>query len=291
MSLSRLASASTPYGGGNIPSTLLETFIPGYSHVHSFFLSTLKIDITNVVTKVATVWALSELGKLLWSHMSHLVREHYMSSITIPCEDELHSQIQVWLIAQPGLTARRFLIAQSIQRNSRWPMDPFYDEKAPQNSLYTERVKGLSYHEKAKIPPNFLPGVGFHIFHHKSRLFLLHRKLDDKQYEMGHMSPPFMIYCFGRDPQPAKDWIMDVKAYNASNTKTTLVHRPAEDRYSGPRRDKKWKTVARLQKRNMDTVVMDAEKKGALIKDVESYLNPATRRESSSIIRCSIDHY
>jgi chaperone BCS1 len=38
------------------PTTLLETFIPGYGPIHKFILYTLNIDITIVVSLVTVIW-------------------------------------------------------------------------------------------------------------------------------------------------------------------------------------------------------------------------------------------
>jgi chaperone BCS1 len=167
------------------------------------------------------------------------------------------------------------------QHKSAWEVD---EEEVEEKSEDGVELDYLNFsNQEAKAPPRFIPAFGAHRFWHNGTYFLLHRV--QKTYMESSSSATFVekedltLSCFGRSPQPIKDLLQDAKDfYLRDHSAKTVIRRPApkDMRRWGGRNV--WTQIAHRPCRPMETVVLDAERKADVLRDINEYLHPATPR-------------
>jgi chaperone BCS1 len=277
---SNLTETSNSTNDGNIRNQVFESIIPGYGPIHKFILYTFGIDITILVTLFAAIWAISKLAHYVYMTIYTLIAENYMSSIHISSYDDIYSHLMKWLADQPRIKGSRSLMAET-QHKSAWEVD---EEEVEEKSEDGVELDYLNFsNQEAKAPPRFIPAFGAHRFWHNRTYFLLHRV--QKTYMESSSSATFVekedltLSCFGRSPQPIKDLLQDAKDfYLRDHSAKTVIRRPApkDMRRWGGRNV--WTQIAHRPCRPMETVVLDAERKADVLRDINEYLHPATPR-------------
>lgn len=257
--------------------------IPGYRPIHKFILLTFGVDITLLVTFFASLWALFKVGKYVFNAISSFISASYMSSIQVNSDDDIYNHVIAWLANQPQLQSSRSLMAET-SRMSSWEADdeylkaklPVKGRGEPNKSVY------LNFsNQESKAPPRFTPALGAHNFWHKGTYYRITR---GKSTILEQSSKPafsdrydLTISCYGRCPQPIKDLLQITKDYYLLNNGAKTVIRRPSPRHESRRYERHiWMQVARRPSRPMDTVVLDAERKTAVLDDVNEYLDPAT---------------
>lgn len=278
---SNITSASNSTTSGYIPTQLFESIIPGYGPIHNFILLTFGLDITILVTLFATIWAFCKLGHYVYMTFYSLVAENYMSSVHISGYDDIYEHLMKWLANQSHIKNSRSLMAETIYK-SAWEADEEEAESVTTDS--TDLVDYLNFsNQEAKAPPRFIPAFGTHTFWHNGTYFRLHR-LKSTVMEQGSSATfiekeDLTLSCFGRSPQPIKNLLQVAKDfYMQDHNAKTVIRRPApkEMRRWGGRNV--WTQIANRPCRPMETVVLDAERKADVLRDINEYLHPATPR-------------
>lgn len=278
-----LTDGSNSTTNSNVPNQLFESIIPGYGPIHNFILLTFGIDITILVTLFATIWATCKLGHYIYMTFYALIAENYMSSILISSYDDIYDHLMKWLADQPHIKNSRSLMAETNHK-SAWEVD---EEEAEDEASKADSTGGVDYlnfsNQEAKAPPRFIPAFGTHKFWHKGTFFRLQR-VKNTVMEGGQSSAviereDLTLTCFGRSPQPIKDLLQVAKDfYLEDHNAKTVIRRPApkDMRRWGGRNI--WTQIAHRPCRPMETVVLDAERKADVLKDINEYLHPATPR-------------
>jgi chaperone BCS1 len=167
------------------------------------------------------------------------------------------------------------------QHKSAWEVD---DEEIEERAEDGTELNFLNFsNQEAKAPPRFIPAFGTHKFWHRGTYFLLHRV---KQTYMESSSTvafvekeDITISCFGRSAEPIKNLLQDAKDfYLRDHNAKTVIRRPSpkDMRRWGGRNA--WTQIAHRPCRPMETVVLDADRKFDVLRDINEYLHPATPR-------------
>ncbi|KAL2118400.1 hypothetical protein VTJ04DRAFT_8060 [Mycothermus thermophilus] len=252
---------------------------------NNLFGSRFGLDPTYVLTLMGLFWAARKLWEQLSMTFYHLAYKYFMCSVQIHEKDDIHYHLVKWLSTQPQMVNSRSLIAETFF-NSAW------EEELDESELNCFRVNAdgsnvsLNFsNREAKVPPRFTPAVGSHRFWFRGRYFTLdrmrHAEMDPNAAFTSKLvkeSDIMKIYCFGRSPEPIKQFLQHIKEqYYQDHRAKTIIRRPANQsmrRYSWG----SWEKVAHRPVRPMRTVVLDDEEKIRVLTDMNEYLHPATPR-------------
>jgi mitochondrial chaperone BCS1 len=273
----RNSSDASPIGlAGFSPTTLLETFVPGYGPVHKFILHSFGFDVTILVSLGACLWLSVRTYQYIYHKVYSLISDHYMSQITIEPKDEIYYHLLKFLALLYKIKSWRRLTARTLRS---WEVEEDAESEPTETTVDAEgNMKWLNFSgERTKSQPRFTPATGSHDFWYKGTYFQVKRyqkKMPDRYGELKEREI-LTICCFGRSTEPIKALIHDAKAdYYKSDKeeKETVIHRPSS---SGKGY---WSTIATRPCRPMKTVVLDEESKMGLLVDINEYLHPATGR-------------
>lgn len=290
-SIGSLFESAFPASIGNMssnstisPTTILETFVPGYGAIHKFFLYSFGFDVTVLVTIGTACWLSARIARSLWSIISSLLHDAYTSEISVSSTDEIHGHIIAFLANQYKTNSSRRLMAETPSK-SAWELD---SEGAEQMSLGVDeqgRIRWLNFsNQEAKTEPRFTPSMGSHNFWHDRTYFKLSRKeqtvFDDASGGGALKDKEVLtLSCFGRSTEPIKKLLQHAKAhYHQGHNVKTIIKRPApkDMRRFGGRQS--WLKIAERPCRPMKTVVLDEGRKFDVLSDINEYLNPVTAR-------------
>ncbi|EPE24851.1 P-loop containing nucleoside triphosphate hydrolase [Glarea lozoyensis ATCC 20868] len=272
--------------GGFSPSTLLETFIPGYSHIHRILLVNFGFDVTLVVSFGAALWVSARILKSVWTVLAGLMKSYFMAEITVSSKDEIHGHLIQFLAHQYKISSSRRLMAETPSK-SAWELDN-EDTESPETSTdATGQIKWLNFsNQEAKSQPRFTPAIGSHNFWFDGTYFQLKRKEVSVLDEIGGGGAAafkdkevLTLSCFGRSTDSIKRLIQHAKGhYHLGHKAKTIIKRPAPKdlRRFGGRGS--WVKIAERPCRPMKTVVLDEARKMDVLADINEYLNPTTAR-------------
>jgi chaperone BCS1 len=269
----------TQPGGLDLSPNLLNTLIPGYSIISHFTYKFLGIDISIFVTVGALLLAVTKGGKHLLNQFENTFRYFFISSVYIDDGDDLFDMVMSWLDARET-TSRHRNIRAKTPRGSQVDEDDT-SSTSPSEAL---SASGLFDYKKwsARTPPRYEPYYGRHLLWHKGQPFLLMRSRRPANQQMtisysGSQTSEdtLQLDCLGRSPLPIKKLLRDIKASSiARKRNTTTIRHPTpreRARWGGA-----WSKTASRPSRPMSTVILAADQKAAIIKDVNEFLHPSS---------------
>jgi chaperone BCS1 len=268
------------------PTTLLETFIPGYGPIHKFLLYTFGFDVTVLVSLGAILWLGGRIGRSVWTVIWALIAANWMAEVSVSSSDEIHAHLLQFLAHQYRTKSSRRLMAETPTK-SAWELDSEDAENLETTVDADGNIKWLNFsNQEAKTQPIFTPAIGNHSFWHDGTYFTLRRKEVTLFDELGGGGAATLkdkeiltLSCFGRSTEPIKALIQHAKShYHLGHNAKTIIKRPApkDMRRFGGRGS--WVKIAERPCRPMKTVVLDEERKMDVLADINEYLNPATAR-------------
>jgi chaperone BCS1 len=280
------SDTSKVQGVGFSPTTLLETFIPGYSHIHRIFLDNYGFDVTLLVSFGAALWLSGRILRSAWVVFSKLIKSYFMAEITVSSKDEIHSHLIQFLAHQYKISSSRRLMVETPSK-SAWELDSEETESPETNVETNGEIKWLNFaNQEAKSQPRFTPAIGSHNFWFGGNFFQLKRQEISIMGDLGSQGLTTLrdqemltLSCFGWSTDPIKRLIQHAKEhFHVGHKANTVIKRPAQKdmRRLGGRGS--WVKIAERPCRPLNTVVLDEERKMDVLLDINEYLNPATAR-------------
>ena len=281
MDFARLQYLGTDFMASNIsttslPSSFLETFIPGYGVLSQIVLRLFGIDIGLVVSGCVVIFGLSHGLFFFNSHMYSYFDRYFTSSISVDGDDELYREIVGWVIQQRMTSVSRDIRAHTKPRNTHQDSD---DDSEDDNDMPVG--KGIFNYGRwaSNVPPRYEPNYGTDKFVHNGRMFTLSR--DRKQKKVVWSWDPYdeflTIRCIGRSTQPIKDLLLHIKRWTLKNeNKTTSVYRPLPKNVNGG--ETGWDRQSNRSSRPISTVSLGLVEKKIIVSDINEYLKPETKR-------------
>jgi chaperone BCS1 len=271
----------TQPGGLDLSPNLLNTLIPGYSIISHFTYRFLGIDISLFVTIGALLLAVTKGGKYILDQFENAFRYLFISSVYIDEADDLFDMVMTWLDARET-TSRHRNIRAKTPRGSQIDEEDDATSTSPSDAL---SPAGLFDYKKwsARTPPRYEPYYGRHFLWHASQPFLFirsRRPANQQQMTIGYpgtqtSEDTLQLDCLGRSPQPIKNLLRDIKASSlARKRNTTTIRHPTpreRARWGGA-----WSKTASRPSRPMSTVILAADQKAGIIKDVNEFLHPSS---------------
>ena len=272
-SSSGLPSNSTADLFTSVSPHILESFIPGFGIVNSLLLS-LGIDVTTLVSTFFIAAAVFGAFKYAGRSVYQTILSQLTCTVSIYSNDKLYEQVMHWISLQEVARSTRYLRAKT-KRSSQ--------ESQEVDRLYHQRFRksgnGQYYFAdiESTIEPEYTPEHGHHRFWYKGQLILFHREREsinvitrsrsDDNREKIHLK------CFGWNPKPIKQLLMECKRRSArSNRSTTTIRRSGDGPSSG------WQSSTSRPSRSLDTVYMDESAKSMLLADLREYLDPDAQK-------------
>ncbi|KAK7615641.1 BCS1 N terminal-domain-containing protein [Phyllosticta paracitricarpa] len=258
-----------------LPSNLLEAFIPGYSLISRFVLLNFGFDVGIIVSLGVLTWALFTSVQYLFYLGYGIFANHYMSSVYIDDEDDLFHKILAWVAKQR--MSKRSRSIKAVSRNSTSGTEYERD----QDSALDEH--GIFNFSKwsANIPPRYEPYYGVHHFWHEGRLFVFDRSRREVQQTTGYLAAKdeelVKLSCIGRSTGPIRNLLAHIKTWSLeTETALTSIRRPSN--HERARLAGIWDRLRSKPSRPIETVALDYEQKRRIIADINEYLHPASPR-------------
>ncbi|KAF9691431.1 hypothetical protein EKO04_010743 [Ascochyta lentis] len=259
----------------SLPSSFLETFIPGYGILSQIVLRLFGIDIGLVVSGCVVIFGLSHAASFFNSYVYSYFDRYFTSSVSVDGHDELYREVVGWVTQQRMTKISRDLRAHTKQRNTHQDSDDDSDED--------DDVLGgngiFNYGSWASnVPPRYEPNYGTDRFVHDGRTFTLSRDRKEKKSWSWDQYDEFLtIRCLGRNTQPIKNLLLHIKKWTLKNeNKTTSIYRPLPKSDNGG--ETGWDRQSNRASRPMGTVSLRREEKRTIVSDINEYLQPETRR-------------
>ena len=280
-----LPDASSPAANGTQTLTLtelspniLEALVPGYGLISRYIASTFGLDISLFVSAGLLLFATWKAGQYAYHQLSQLFTYFFMSSVHIDEHDDMFDMVMGWLAAHQTATSRSRKMRAKTQkgRGADDAYDAAADDALDENGMF-------NYNKwSARTPPRFEPYYGRQIVWHGGRMFLLQRARrpnEGQRLQLHFGNAPeddiIEIDCIGRSIEPIKDLLKTVRVWSLNRTTgtTTIRHPTPKDRarFGGT-----WSKTSSRPSRPMDTVILDAEQKEMIIRDMNEYLHPAS---------------
>ena len=275
--LGRLPDNETVSDITHLPSTLLDTFIPGYSLISKYILDTFAFDISIIASVCVLVVASTFGGQFVLKHISQQFFSYFSASITIYNYDPIYENILDWVTEQAALRQVRNLKGYSAGES----FDEDTDEMKAVQDLSEDSIFNFN-NWAASSPPLYQPHTGFHRFWHKGRLFWF--SVDKDRVPGGFMGlmvqdqERVTLTTIGRSTTLIKALILETRdRHLAHQTSKTVIRRPSPKEQRGRGRSA-WNKVAMRPSRPMGTVVLDDKQKAMVLKDINDFLHPRTPR-------------
>lgn len=262
MDFSRLQSLqyelnATNTTAANLPSTLLELVVPGYSTISQLAFRLLGIDIGVLVTGWALIFGCHTAWRYLYDLVQRYFDEYYTSSIQVDDDDGLFDDVKAWLSEQQNKKSSRKLKAVTD-----------YEDNKKDDNVHDEQ--GIYKYE---VPmPRYEPSYGSDHFFQEGRRFKVVRS-SVKDDGGSYMKETLEIFCYARTAQPVKDLLAHIRQWKIKQeTAMTSVYRSLN---SGGRY---WSRQSCRPSRPLHTVSLDQQQKDDIVEDINEYLHPATAR-------------
>ena len=264
-----------------LPTNLLEIFIPGYGTTSALLSETFGFDIKLIVSISLFIFALLKSVDYLRHQIISFLTRFGTCYIAIDSTGDAYHWVMS-LLRQKGVGVQASgLLAVSSLHVGSW-------QPAQSDNLQFE-VDGVplahtSSNTDGKKPTvRYEPDLGTWLyFWHDGRLSLWYRQKEQQKANvidfLGDTKIEGRLYCFSRSTAPIKAFIQDaLNEHQRKNAAFTSIRRPApsKQRRSG---NNPWIKVATRPSRPLDTIVLDDERKTQIIADIEEYLDPNTRR-------------
>ncbi|EMC93843.1 hypothetical protein BAUCODRAFT_112384 [Baudoinia panamericana UAMH 10762] len=264
----------------NLPPNILDALIPGYSLISGYVAVYLGLDISVFVSIGVIFFAVTKGWQYLRGWAERAFSAVFMSSVYIDEHDDLFDMVMAWLAAHQAASSRSRKMRAKTQRGSRAEdaYDASADDALDENGMFNFNKWS------ARTPPRFEPYYGRQFVWHKGNIFWFRRSLRSSegqrvQVSFGNVQEDDIIQldCIGRSIEPIQDLLRTVKIWssNRESGMTTIRHPTPKDRarFAGT-----WAKTSARPSRPMSTVILDAEQKNMIIKDMNEYLHPASPR-------------
>lgn len=259
---------------------ILTAFLFGYSSLKRFLFDELGLGpgLIRFVFIGLTVLVLGKVIGYVYRVLRYRIGRHFTTSVIVDSADDIHGYLVSWFSSPPVSQTTRILRVRGGKGSAAWN-DTNSAACGPAEYVSTGGVQGgkslFNFRKwKVRAPPRFDPYGPSAWFLHRGHLFRFDFPLD--KHSSTASTEQLTVTVLGRSHQPIKDLILEARGIHLSKESTTktTIRRAIPKRFGG---GSQWSKVTTRPSRSIDTVVMDQNQKEAIIKDVNEFLDPATR--------------
>lgn len=271
-------NSTDPLSLTDLPPNILETLIPGYSLISRYVYATFGFDPSLIVSVGLVALALMKGSSYLFAMLERAFRRCFMSSIYIDEHDDLFQMVMAWLAESQQFGSRRSLRAKTqTGAKAEDGADDIAGDALNENGIFDYT------RWSARLPPRFEPYYGQNYMFHNGTLFFFKRSQRQANQRVqvtfnGSAEDDLLqLDCIGRSTDPIKELLRTIKVWslNRQRNTTTIRHPTPKDR---ARFGGSWTKTSSRPSRPMETVILDAEQKSMIIRDMNEYLHPASAR-------------
>jgi chaperone BCS1 len=254
------------------PQILLDRYIPGFGPVHTLILTWTGIDITFIAARIAILLALYAGTHFVCQQVYALLIQFCTSTISIGPNDILNREVLSWMSSNVVVKrGSRLLAAQTFRPGEDGLIDPFSMPGHPgiPPSTINPGDDGRSHSVR------FFPAVGTHFFFFRGRPFVfeLCGKGSRSTVQVNIGQEPIILRCLGRNPEPLKQFLSCCKDFGKKTRHSMTTVCTADERSPSM-----WGRTIVRPSRPVETIDIAESAKKSLLKDIEQYLEPSTRR-------------
>ncbi|KAL2219439.1 putative bcs1 AAA-type ATPase [Thermoascus aurantiacus ATCC 26904] len=215
------------------------------------------------------------IGNFLYGYAEQIC----LPSVHIYDDDPIYKQVMCWM-TDHQFNTRQFRSSRAVSTHQDTSDTSEGDEDDAMGYTFNYDSDTLvSYHSVARRTPIRLqPLESAFLFRHRGSLFRFTQRegsgkssASNTSSERGHMK----LQCLSLSTVPLRTLLEDAQLYNLEKTirKTNIFRAMSE----GPGYIY-WSSFTSRPPRHISTVILDKEKKRAILKDMNEYLHPVTRR-------------
>ena len=266
--------------------------------IHSTFGVDPTLIIEGAVGLTAAATFLRYAGGTLW----HYAQQFYVSSVTIQEGDLLYNHLMHWMTdnelsslafrsaratthyvqgnqgrGRRGRFALRFDHSPIPTPGGDWSEEEDDDYPSLDEEFDPDRV--ISYRSvRGRERFQLQPFQSSHIFRHQgSWIRFSHQRVHvgaSNMYPEARDVGNIRLECLGRSLKPIEALLTDVQLYSLEHSQSLTTVFRALSSHGMPQ----WFQVVSRPSRDIKTVILDKAKKHELLKDINEYLHPRTRR-------------
>ncbi|KAJ9629912.1 hypothetical protein H2203_002297 [Taxawa tesnikishii (nom. ined.)] len=260
----------------DFPVNFLEAFIPGYGLISRSILTYTGVDISLFVSVLALLFGLHRSLAYVYATVAGVFDTYCKASVQIDESDDLYQDVMRWIAEQRVSQRARDVRVKTA--SSQW--DDF-DSAADADAVPGDGVFNYGAWQVRK-PPRYEPNYGAHIFWFCPRG--LGQQADD-HHGLGRRSGEnerdddmIRLKCLGRSTEPIKRLLQHIRLWNVQKGLRLTEIKYPRMMGMGFRGPDSWLTTNKRPSRPMNTVVLDAEQKATIQKDMNEFLNPSSPR-------------
>lgn len=215
-----------------------------------------------------------------WNYIYRLAQTICLSSVYVNEGDPLYRYIIRWM-NDHQFQNHQFRSVKAVSA----PGSTWEDEEEAVQNLIEHNVENdpdtlISYRAIAgRTRIRLEPFKGTRLFRHRGRWFLFKHGVNTRTPEVQMQNfeerGNIILQCFGSSTAPLQSLLEEAQLYNLERSKTTTTVCRA---ISSVREVLRWQNFSMRPSRHISTVIFDKEKKQALLRDINEYLHPHTRR-------------
>ncbi|TLD38365.1 Peptidyl-prolyl cis-trans isomerase D [Venturia nashicola] len=263
-------------GKTDIPHNPFQSLRSGYNLAIYMVKDILGLDPVIVVNLSILFAAISTSGRYVTNYFYYYLKQIFVSSVRIHEDDHLYRYILKWMTDKHlNNKAFRSVKAQTIQKTTIEEEEEAF--KAMDQGPFDFKTTGQLFSYRTMIgrnPIRFQPYEMSHMFIHKRNVFLFKHGLratpQSSRTTAMKYSGELTLECLGRSLDPIKSLLEESQTYYLEETmsSTTIF------RANGPH----WARTTSRPSRDIETVILEKQKKEELLQDINEYLHPRTRR-------------
>jgi chaperone BCS1 len=215
--------------------------------------------------------AVSAFGRYVTSSLYGYARNLFMSSVHINDDDALYQYVVRWISDHRiSSKALRSVKATTVRKTT---LEDEEDVMKLVEQDFDNPDRLISYRTMiARSPIRFMPFESQQLITHKRNfiLFRHHIRTSESRSERSFLT----LECLGRSLSPIQTLLEDVQTYSLEKTASTTNVFRAEG---------SWQMIMSRPFRDINTVILGKKKKQTLLRDINEYLHPRTRRWYSNV--------
>lgn len=259
----------------NLTSGALEAFVPGYGFLSKVVLDTLGYDIGALIPLIVFLFTFYTSTRFFWRNFASYFSNYCVAYIYFDDHDDLFQSVLAWIAVQ-RVTKRAMRLKAISKYGSKSDDDAILEDVNAQSANELFHFGKLA----AKTPPKYEPAFGTYYFWRNGRLFIFERSRRERGQTIAYNNQPeeeqIRLKTLGWSTEPIKELLQHIKKWHVERrTSKTTIRRPAPKERRGYHQNP-WSVTTTRHSRPMDTVVLDKEKKEALVADINEFLSPAS---------------
>ncbi|MCJ1396141.1 hypothetical protein MMC18_009030 [Xylographa bjoerkii] len=258
----------------------MSLLMPGYDSAMGVVKRVTGVDPTVILELCVLLAACSTLYHYSKEFMYSIIHNYCMTSAEIEGTDPVYAYLMRWMTIHQVTITSKTIKATAIPQNNEDDYQDTFETKPTPEPASSKPSQPANYRAQVDgAPIRFLPS-GRYTFWYAGTFFIFqHTNIPPSQRSPSefigtHYS--ITLSCFSRSLLPIRILLRAAQTeFFATSRRGTLIFRPAS---AGGGSQLQWRQVLIRPARSLETVILDATKKEALLDDINEYLLPTTRQ-------------